>query len=88
MFRFRVAGRDPVPTRPGGSVAAAAEVGSAVLALDIGIGGWMLLLHFNEFMSPAAKARSGFSSGRYRPRASSLLPRRQLAQRHTAVVAA
>lgn len=33
--------------------AAAAAATLTVLAFDIGMGGWMLLLHFNEFMPPA-----------------------------------
>ena len=34
-------------------LAAAATAALTVLAFDIGMGGWMLLLHFNEFMPPA-----------------------------------
>lgn len=33
--------------------AAAVAAALTVLAFDIGMGGWMLLLHFNEFMPPA-----------------------------------
>lgn len=39
----------PTPLR-----AAAAAAILTVLAFDIGMGGWMLLLHFNEFMPPAS----------------------------------
>lgn len=31
-----------------------------VLAFDIGMGGWMLLLHFNELMPPATDAAFWF----------------------------
>jgi len=31
-----------------------------VLAFDVGMGGWMLLLHFNEFMPPATEATFWF----------------------------
>ena len=31
-----------------------------VLAVDIGMGGWMLLLHFNEYMPPATEGTFWF----------------------------
>lgn len=45
----------PVPM---GTAVAAAVL--TVLAFDIGMGGWMLLLHFNEYMPPAADASFWF----------------------------
>ena len=40
--------------------AAAAAAVLTVLAFDIGMGGWMLLLHFNEFMPPATEGTFWF----------------------------
>ena len=31
-----------------------------MLAFDIGMGGWMLLLHFNEYMPPATEGTFWF----------------------------
>lgn len=41
------------------STAAVAAV-LTVLAFDVGMGGWMLLLHFNEFMPPASEGSFWF----------------------------
>ena len=43
---------------PVGAAAVAAVL--TVLAFDIGMGGWMLLLHFNEFMPPATEGSFWF----------------------------
>ena len=46
-------------TAPAGGLTVGASAAAAVLtvlAFDIGMGGWMLLLHFNEFMPPATDA--------------------------------
>ena len=43
---------------PIGAAAVAAVL--TVLAFDIGMGGWMLLLHFNEFMPPATEGSFWF----------------------------
>jgi ABC-type Co2+ transport system permease subunit len=43
---------------PVGAAAAAAVL--TVLAFDIGMGGWMLLLHFNDFMPPATEGTFWF----------------------------
>ena len=40
--------------------AAAAVAALTVLAFDIGMGGWMLLLHFNEYMPPATEGSFWF----------------------------
>lgn len=40
--------------------AAAAAAVATVLAFDIGMGGWMLLLHFNEYMPPAKEGTFWF----------------------------
>jgi hypothetical protein len=55
----RAASREgPARTLSVGAAAAAAVV--TVLAFDIGMGGWMLLLHFNEFMPPATEGTFWF----------------------------
>lgn len=52
LLAYERAGRSAWrPTMSVGAAAAAAVL--TVLAFDIGMGGWMLLLHFNEFMPPA-----------------------------------
>ncbi|WP_445259274.1 DUF4396 domain-containing protein [Nocardioides aurantiacus] len=52
LFAYeRSAGSAWRPTMSAGAAATAAVL--TVLAFDIGMGGWMLLLHFNEFMPPA-----------------------------------
>lgn len=46
-------------TLPAGGLSVGASAAAAVLtvlAFDIGMGGWMILLHFNEFMPPATDA--------------------------------
>ncbi len=43
---------------PVGAAALAAML--TVLAFDVGMGGWMLLLHFNEFMPPATEGTFWF----------------------------
>ncbi len=49
------------PNRAGSSVAAAAGAAIlTVLAFDIGMGGWMLLLHFNEYMPAATEGSFWF----------------------------
>ena len=40
--------------------AAATAAVLTVLAFDVGMGGWMLLLHFNEFMPPATEGSFWF----------------------------
>ncbi len=55
----RVAGR----RRRAGAMSVGTAVAAAaltVLAFDIGMGGWMLLLHFNEFMPPATEGAFWF----------------------------
>ena len=55
----RTASREgPAPSLTVGAAAAAAVL--TVLAFDIGMGGWMLLLHFNEFMPPATEGTFWF----------------------------
>ncbi|MCY7396482.1 MAG: DUF4396 domain-containing protein, partial [Nocardioides sp.] len=49
--------------RRGGGLSAGTALMAAVvtvLAFDIGMGGWMLLLHFNEYMPPATEASFWF----------------------------
>lgn len=53
----------PAPTsrvRPKAAVPAALAAALTVLAFDIGMGGWMLLLHFNAFMPPATEGSFWF----------------------------
>ncbi len=59
LFAFE---RTTVTSR-GRRLSAGAAAGAAVLtvlAFDIGMGGWMLLLHFNEFMPPATEGTFWF----------------------------
>ena len=49
----------PTGARVGAGAAAAAAV-LTVLAFDVGMGGWMLLLHFNALMPPATEASFWF----------------------------
>lgn len=52
----RLSGRSSPPSLISAVVAAVITV----LAFDVGMGGWMLLLHFNEFMPPATDAAFWF----------------------------
>lgn len=59
----RSGGRTDGPTDVRRNPAMLAAVGAAtatVLAFDIGMGGWMLLLHFNEYMPPATEGSFWF----------------------------
>lgn len=57
----RIATRPAHPSRTRSSVAAAAGAAIlTVLAFDIGMGGWMLLLHFNEYMPAATEGSFWF----------------------------
>lgn len=47
-------------SRPISTATAVTAAVLTVLAFDIGMGGWMLLLHFNEFMPPATDAAFWF----------------------------
>lgn len=59
LFAYdRAAGVSGGARVPLGAAAAAAVL--TVLAFDIGMGGWMLLLHFNELMPPATEATFWF----------------------------
>jgi len=54
----RAAASERAGAMPVGTAVAAAVF--TVLAFDVGMGGWMLLLHFNEFMPPATDASFWF----------------------------
>ncbi|GAA0985759.1 hypothetical protein ENKNEFLB_01714 [Nocardioides aquaticus] len=58
LFAYERAATRPGRTLPVGTAATAAVL--TVLAFDIGMGGWMLLLHFNSFMPPATEGNFWF----------------------------
>jgi len=58
VYKRAASRQGPARTLTAGAAAAAAIL--TVLAFDIGMGGWMLLLHFNEFMPPATEGTFWF----------------------------
>lgn len=59
LFAYELA----MHAKPNATISVGAAAGAAVLtvlAFDIGMGGWMLLLHFNEFMPPATEGSFWF----------------------------
>ena len=59
LFVFERTAASSPGRRPSVGTAAGAAV-LTVLAFDIGMGGWMLLLHFNEYMPPATEGAFWF----------------------------
>lgn len=53
LFVYERTASRPTTSRAMPVATAAAAAALTVLAFDIGMGGWMLLLHFNEYMPPA-----------------------------------
>ncbi|MEQ7845698.1 DUF4396 domain-containing protein [Nocardioides kribbensis] len=58
LFAYERAASERGRAVPVGAAVVAAVL--TVLAFDIGMGGWMLLLHFNEFMPPASEGSFWF----------------------------
>ena len=54
MFEYSTAARRPVGDRTVGAALLVATV--TVLAFDFGMGGWMLVLHFNGLLPPLTSA--------------------------------
>ncbi len=54
VFEYSTAARRGVGAKTGAAALVAATV--TVLAFDLGMGGWMLVLHFNEIMPPLTSA--------------------------------